>query len=71
VVLCGRIVQVLSSLFGVQASMVPTFKLILIGDGAVGKTTFVKRHVTGDFETKYAPTVGAEVRRCWRRIVLV
>ena len=26
---------------------VPTFKLILVGDGGVGKTTFVKRHLTG------------------------
>lgn len=29
------------------------FKLVLIGDGGVGKTTFVQRHVTGDFEKKY------------------
>ena len=25
----------------------PTFKLVLVGDGGVGKTTFVKRHLTG------------------------
>lgn len=31
----------------------PEFKLILVGDGGVGKTTFVKRHVTGEFEKKY------------------
>ena len=24
---------------------VPTFKLVLVGDGGVGKTTFVKRHL--------------------------
>ena len=30
-----------------QASEVPEFKLILVGDGGVGKTTFVKRHLTG------------------------
>ena len=23
----------------------PTFKLVLVGDGGVGKTTFVKRHL--------------------------
>ena len=29
----------------------PTFKLVLVGDGGVGKTTFVKRHLTGrDFD---------------------
>ena len=32
---------------------VPEFKLILVGDGGVGKTTFVKRHLTGEFEKKY------------------
>ena len=31
----------------------PMFKLILVGDGGVGKTTFVKRHLTGEFEKKY------------------
>jgi GTP-binding nuclear protein Ran len=41
--------------------VVPTFKLVLIGDGGVGKTTFVKRHLTGEFEKKYVATVGAEV----------
>ncbi|XP_041365066.1 GTP-binding nuclear protein Ran-like [Gigantopelta aegis] len=39
----------------------PTFKLVLIGDGAVGKTTFCKRHITGEFEKKYDATIGAEV----------
>ena len=32
---------------------IPEFKLILVGDGGVGKTTFVKRHLTGEFEKKY------------------
>ena len=38
-----------------------TFKVALIGDGCVGKTTFVKRHRTGEFEQKYVPTLGVEV----------
>jgi len=39
----------------------PKFKLILVGDGGVGKTTFVKRHKTGEFEKKYIATMGVEV----------
>lgn len=37
------------------------FKCILVGDGGVGKTTFVKRHVTGEFEKKYKATIGVEI----------
>jgi GTP-binding nuclear protein Ran len=39
----------------------PRFKLILVGDGGVGKTTFVKRHKTGEFEKKYVATMGVDV----------
>jgi len=35
--------------------------MILVGDGGVGKTTFVKRHLTGEFEKKYIATLGVEV----------
>lgn len=44
-----------------MADQIPTFKLVLVGDGGVGKTTFVKRHVTGEFEKKYVATLGVEV----------
>jgi GTP-binding nuclear protein Ran len=37
------------------------FKLVLVGDGGVGKTTFVKRHISGEFEKKYTATMGVEV----------
>jgi GTP-binding nuclear protein Ran len=40
---------------------VAEFKLVLVGDGGVGKTTFVKRHLTGEFEKKYIATQGVEV----------
>merc|ERR1719421_1388865 len=42
-------------------AQIPEFKLVLVGDGGVGKTTFVKRHLTGEFEKKYIPTLGVEV----------
>ena len=43
----------LATFRAVQADVIPEFKLILVGDGGVGKTTFVKRHLTGEFEKKY------------------
>eukprot|EP00931_Biecheleriopsis_adriatica_P054193 TRINITY_DN31862_c0_g1_i1.p2 TRINITY_DN31862_c0_g1~~TRINITY_DN31862_c0_g1_i1.p2 ORF type:complete len:257 (+),score=58.38 TRINITY_DN31862_c0_g1_i1:26-772(+) len=38
-------------------------KLLLVGDGEVGKTTFVKRHLTGEFLTRYKPTEGFEMTK--------
>jgi len=40
---------------------IANFKLVIIGDGGVGKTTFVKRHISGEFQKPYIPTKGAEV----------
>jgi GTP-binding nuclear protein Ran len=45
----------------VEAPPAVEFKLVLIGDGGVGKTTFVKRHLTGEYEKRYIATVGVDV----------
>ena len=42
-------------------NIVAEFKVVFIGDGSVGKTTFIKRHLTGEFQKPYIPTQGAEV----------
>ena len=42
-------------------SKVPTFKIIMVGDGGVGKTTFIRRHITGEYENKYIATMGVEI----------
>jgi len=44
-----------------EQSNIPTWKLLLVGDGGTGKTTFVKRHRTGEFEKKYIATQGVDV----------
>lgn len=37
------------------------FKLVVVGNAGVGKTTFIKRHLTGEFEKAYNPTMGVDV----------
>lgn len=51
----------LPAIIMVEAARPVEFKLVLIGDGGVGKTTFVKRHLTGEFEKRYIATLGVEV----------
>jgi GTP-binding nuclear protein Ran len=37
------------------------FKILLVGDGGIGKTTYIHRHQGGEFERKYLPTVGVNI----------
>lgn len=37
---------------------VPSFKLVIAGDGAVGKSAFVERWISGGFLAQYEPTLG-------------
>ena len=40
---------------------IPQFKVILVGDGGVGITALMHRHLTGDFKHTIAPTQGVAV----------
>jgi len=37
------------------------FKVILIGDGSVGKTSLVRRYMEGKFGADYLPTIGSQI----------
>jgi GTP-binding nuclear protein Ran len=37
------------------------YKVVLIGDGGVGKTSYLKRLLNGEFEKRYLATLGVEV----------
>lgn len=37
------------------------FKVILVGDNGVGKSVLLKRYKTGEFVSKYIPTMGVDV----------
>jgi len=39
----------------------PRFKCLLVGSGGVGKTSFVRRHIAGEFNRRYVPTMGMNI----------
>jgi small GTP-binding protein len=44
-----------------QASKKYIFKVIFLGDAAVGKTSIVAKHVTATFRENYIPSLGANI----------
>ena len=40
---------------------IPTYKVMLVGSGGVGKTTFLQRAMGGPFDPRYIATLGVEV----------
>lgn len=42
-------------------SIIPTFKCVLVGDCCVGKSEFIRRHLSGEFKQVYDPTLCVEV----------
>ena len=40
--------------------MTETLKLLIVGDAGVGKTTFIKKLIEGEFEPIYTPTIGVD-----------
>jgi GTP-binding nuclear protein Ran len=36
--------------------MFPSFKLVLLGDGGVGKSSYMRRLLTGEFDRRYIAT---------------
>ena len=47
---------------GLDPTNYPTIKILLVGEPGVGKTAFVTRQVTGQFQEQYVPTDGMEMR---------
>ena len=44
------------------------FKICVIGDGAVGKTSLIKKYTEGTFEKDYIKTIGAQFSRFTKKI---
>ena len=38
-----------------------SYKVLLVGDGGVGKTSYVRRMGTGRYTSKYNSTIGVEI----------
>ena len=45
-------------LAGLRGAALYKFKVVVVGDSAVGKTSLIRRYVTGGFDVSLLPTVG-------------
>jgi GTP-binding nuclear protein Ran len=45
----------------ISMERVAKYKLVLLGDGGVGKSTLLRRHRTGEFREEYIPTRGCNI----------
>lgn len=48
-----------------DAKIYGSAKIVTVGSGGSGKTTFMTRHLTGDFTKVYSPTIGVDVNWLW------
>ncbi|KAJ6242527.1 gtp-binding nuclear protein ran [Anaeramoeba flamelloides] len=48
---------------GKKSNNTPTEKVIVVGSGGCGKTTYLKKLITGEFERKYIATIGVSVMK--------
>lgn len=55
-----RVVKIFLGLFGL-AGMEYTFKIVLVGESGVGKTSIIRRYIHGVFEENYRSTVGTRI----------
>ena len=42
-----------------------TFKIVVCGNSGVGKSTFIKKHLTDEFEEEHIATQGVEIHTLW------
>jgi small GTP-binding protein len=42
------------------AGVMPVYKVVLVGDGSVGKSSLIRRHATGSFEESRVMTIGVD-----------
>ena len=41
---------------------IQTYKIVIVGDAGVGKTTFINHHLNGGFSARYISTLGVDIR---------